>query len=71
MNDCSTLFKTALLEYEGLIWSAARRYHIPGLLDPEDLYQEGCIILAEMLRDGTFEAESIDFQKMFKTKLWH
>ena len=36
-----TSFLTQLKEYETLIKFASWRYHIPGRLDPEDLYQEG------------------------------
>lgn len=73
-GDRDEVFLQKLREFEGLIRYASRRYHIPGVLDPDDLYQEGLLILDKMLCDDyayVLDPDSIDFKKMFKTELWH
>lgn len=71
MGDHTKQFNEKVQEYNRLIWYAARRYRIQGVLDPEDLYQEGLIILDKMFREYDFHPDSPDFRKMFKTELWH
>lgn len=71
MKPYEALFIRKLQEWEGLIKFASRRYSVPGVLDPEDLYQESLIILDNMFRKYDFEPDSDDFRKMFKTELWH
>lgn len=73
-EDREAVFLDKLQEYEGLIRFASKRYQIPGILDCEDLYQEGCMILNKMLQDDyayPLDPYSRDFRKMFKTELWH
>ncbi len=65
------LFLRKLKEYEGLIRYASQRYRVPGVLEAEDLFQEGLCILNEMFGKYSFEPDSVDFRKMFKTELWH
>lgn len=45
------VFLQKLQEFESLIRYASNRYHIPGVLDPEDLYQEGLLILDKVVTD--------------------
>ncbi len=77
MGNHTAVFTRKLKEYESLIRYASRRYQIRGVLDPDDLYQEGLLILDKMLRPGVhdyeheFDPDSVDFRKMFKTELWH
>lgn len=65
------VFLKKVKEYDSLIRYAAKRYKISGVVDPDDLYQEGLFILDECVRKSSFEPDSSDFRKMFKTKLWH
>jgi len=69
--DYSAAFTRKLSEYENLIRYASRRYRIRGVLEPEDLYQEGLMILDSMFHKYDFDPDSVDFRKMFKTELWH
>lgn len=71
MEDYTELFLRKVEEWEGLIRFASHRYRIPGVLEPDDLYQEGLMILDDMFRKYDFEPDSDDFRKMFKTELWH
>jgi len=64
-------FAAILQEYIGLIKYAAKRYSVPGLLDKEDLVQEGMLILDQLLEDNEFDPTTPDFRRMFKTLLWH
>ena len=70
MTD-TTLFVQKLKEHESLIRYAAKRYRIQGVVEPEDLYQEGLMILHQMIDKYDFDPYSDDFRKMFKTELWH
>jgi hypothetical protein len=65
------MFETKLKQYENLIHGAAWRYAIPGILDQDDLYQEGCMILLKMLTHSSLNKDSVDFSKMFYTELAH
>lgn len=64
-------FQQKLKEFNKLIRFASYRYRIPGVLDSEDLYQEGLLILSTMFTKYDFDSSSLDFRKMFKTELWH
>lgn len=64
-------FLRKLQDFDRLIRFAARRYKIPGVLDADDLYQEGLIILNMMFSKYDFSPDSDDFRKLFKTELWH
>lgn len=57
--------------FERLIQFCAKRLHIPGVLDQEDLYQEGLLILNAMFVKYDVSPDSEDFNKLFKTELWH
>jgi len=71
VSSYSEEYLRKLREFDRLIRYAAFRYRIPGVLDSEDLYQEGLIILDKMFRKYNFHPDSDDFRKMFKTELWH
>lgn len=71
MENSSALFDRKLQKYDRLIRYASYRYALPGVLEHEDLYQEGLIILATFIKSDRFDPDSIDFEKMFKTELWH
>lgn len=71
MKDNAAVYQQKLKEYESLMRYAARRYRIQGVLDPDDLYQEACVILYRMFLKYDFDENSVDFRKMFKTELWH
>lgn len=76
MGAYNSTFLRKLREFDTLIKFASRRYRIPGVLDPEDLYQEGLMILDSVFRDieigkYSFDPDSPDFRKVFKTELWH
>lgn len=64
------VFATKLKQFDGLIRYAARRCRTPAI-DADDLYQEGTIILDNMLDKYEFDPASDDFDRMFKTELWH
>lgn len=68
------LFSEKLQEFEGLIRFASTRYRIDGVLSPDDLYQEGLMILDKMVRGDyrhDLDPHSTDFRKLFKVELWH
>ncbi len=69
--ECLDSFESKLKEFENLIWYVARRYHIAGVLDVEDLFQEGLLILDSMFDKYSCHPDSVDFRKLFKTELWH
>lgn len=71
LGHAGDVFLRKLKEFEGLLRFAAQRYSINGVVEPDDLYQEGCVLLDTMIRNGVFEPDSEDFRKMFKTRLWH
>jgi len=59
-------------EFEPLLWYAAKRFEIPGVLLPEDLYQEGLIALEETFDNHwTCDPDSYDFTRAFKSRLFH
>ncbi len=65
-------FEKKVIEYEPLLWYAARRFEIPGILPREDLYQEGLIVLDELLTETIVNhPDSGDFTRSFKTRLFH
>lgn len=72
-EDYCDEFMDKLKEFDSLIRYAAHRCRIPGVLDPEDLYQEGLLILDRMFHDDYeyYLETDVDFRKMFKTELWH
>lgn len=59
-----------------LIWKGAIGYHIPGKFDAEDLVQEGLLLLhneieKRILTLNRWEVESEEFEKYFKSALFH
>lgn len=59
-------------EYEPLLHYAAKRFEIPGVLNWEDLYQEGMIALEETFDyHWTRDPDSEEFTKAFKSRLFH
>ncbi len=73
MGDHCEEFLSKLKEFSSLIRFASYRCQIPGVLDSDDLYQEGLMILDRMFHeDYPYLLDTdIDFRKMFKTELWH
>ena len=65
-------FEEKVAQFEPLLWYAAKRLEIPGVLPKEDLYQEGLRAL-----DATFEEhfeydpDSEEFTRAFKSRLFH
>lgn len=60
-----------LKTFEKLIWFAAKRFSIPGVLQPDDLYQEGLIALEETLAESLDHPDSAEFSRTFKSRLFH
>jgi len=65
-------FIRKLREYEPLLWAAAKRFEIKGVLLPEDLYQEGMIALEQTFEEHwKTDPDSPDFTRSFKSRLFH
>lgn len=59
-------------EFDKLLWFAAKRFAISGVLLPEDLYQEGLIALDESLEeDWQHHPDTKEFERSFKSRLFH
>lgn len=58
-------------EFHSLLRGAAHYYAVPGVLDPDDLYQQGLVLLDRMFTQRDLYPDSPDFRKLFKTELWH
>lgn len=71
LGSKSDVFMSKLREYDRLIRFASRRLTIQGVVDPDDLYQEGIHILDKFVSETQFDANSVDFRKLFKCHLWH
>lgn len=56
-------------ELRGWMWTLAKRYSQSPRLDPDDLYQEACIVLAEAVETWTERGD--DFTRLFKTVCAH
>lgn len=70
------LYERAFRRWEALIRATARSYVIPGRLEEDDLVQEACIALNEVITDQVlrlkwWSVDSEHFGKYFKTKLYH
>ena len=75
MFDMETDFPRVSDRWYPLIYKGAIQYAIPGRLDPEDLVQEGLILLHETIVDMVitkhqFEVDNFEFEKYFKTALY-
>jgi len=71
-NAAELEFVETLRTFEPLIWYAANRYEIPGVLLPEDLYQEGLIALEDALVEHwDHPPDSEEFARAFKSRLFH
>jgi len=64
------IFESVLNRFQTFINYAGHRHKLPAKLDPEDLYQEACMELLDMLDDG-LDPDTIDFEKLFRTRLWN
>jgi RNA polymerase sigma factor (sigma-70 family) len=64
-------FVLKLREFEPLLWYAANRFEIPGVLWKEDLYQEGLLALEESLDQCVDHPETLQFTRYFKSYLFH
>lgn len=64
------IFESVLNRFHTFINYAGHRHKLPAKLDPEDLYQEACMELLDMLDDG-LDPDTIDFEKLFRTRLWN
>jgi DNA-directed RNA polymerase specialized sigma24 family protein len=72
-------YKEAADRWYPLIYRGALEYEIPGKFDHEDLVQEGLALLYEQwmkfcvegVGDVLWSLDSIDFEKYFKTALFH
>lgn len=71
------IFGKLLEKFDSLIRHAANRMSYPGKLDVEDQYNEGCLLLHEVLETtlnggiyGFNDPFCDDFGKVFKTGLW-
>lgn len=63
-------FVAALSIFESTIWSYARHYSISGVIEPQDLYQDGLMELHKMLGMEQYQGLSEDtFSTYFKTRL--
>jgi len=81
MSDVSTVegtmarneqqFNKQAKKYNRKLRRIAENLKIPGVLDPDDLFQEGLIILDRVLNEYNFDPESTDFEKYFKTAAYH
>lgn len=76
MFDMATDFSRIADRWYPLIFKGALSYQIPGRLDPEDLVQEGLILLHEticdtVLKQEWWEVDSYEFEKYFKSALYH
>ena len=64
------IFESVLNRYHRFINYAGHRHKLPAKIDPEDLYQEACMELLDMLDDG-LDPDTIDFDKLFRVRLWN
>lgn len=64
------VFSKKLKEFDKLIRYASWRLKRDGVIEAQDLYQEGLLLLNKMF-STRFDPDSVDFRKMFKTELWH
>lgn len=62
-------FEQAFKKYKRLIWYVAYRNEITGVLSIEDLYQEGCILLYNIVK--TYEEQDVEpvFRKSLPVKM--
>lgn len=70
-------FEVLLKKFNSLIQFAAERMAIPGKIDSDDQYQEGCLVLKEVLDTtlnggvyGFADPNCNEFAAVFKTGLW-
>ena len=76
MFDMINDFSRVADRWYSLIFKGALAYSIPGRLDPEDLVQEGLILLHEtitsmVIEQERWEVDSFEFEKYFKSSLYH
>lgn len=65
-------FYQKVTEFDSLLWYAAKRFEIKGVLHCEDLYQEGLVALEETFDNHwTRHPDSPEFTRAFKSRLFH
>jgi hypothetical protein len=73
LDPVNELIRTKKTAYEGLLVAAAKRYEIPGILTFDDVYTLSLEILFTFVTtyDEHIVNDPIQFQKLFKTELFH
>ncbi|KKK91423.1 hypothetical protein LCGC14_2713090, partial [marine sediment metagenome] len=64
------IFQSILDRYHRVIRYAGQRYKVIAKIDPDDLYQEACIELLDMLDSG-LDPNTVDFDKLFRTRMFN
>ncbi len=64
------VFQSILDRYHSIIRYAGHRFKVIAKIDPEDLYQEACIELLDMLDSG-LDPDTVDFDKLFRTRMFN